>query len=87
MHLVELDRIQGVGHLDMRISSPLDLDRQARRTTINQPEAVVADVVVIMCFDVVQPTVRCLKLPLNDQIGAAWPRRTGGVIGGIFGLK
>jgi hypothetical protein len=26
LHLVELDRVQGVGHLDMGVGSPLDRD-------------------------------------------------------------
>ena len=52
LHLVELDRIQRAGHLNMAIGLPLDLDGQARGTKIYQLEAVVADVVVIMCLDV-----------------------------------
>jgi hypothetical protein len=54
---------------------------------INQLEAVVADVTVVVCLDVASPAIRCLELPLNDEIGAVQPRRISGVIAGIFGLE
>jgi hypothetical protein len=47
----------------------------------------VADVTVVVCFDVASPAIRCLELPLNDEIGAVQPRRISGVIAGIFGLE
>jgi hypothetical protein len=47
----------------------------------------VADVTVVVCLDVASPAIRCLELPLNDEVGADQPRRTGGVIAGILGLE
>src|SRR5208283_6183631 len=58
-----------------------------RGTKINQLQAVVAKVAVVMCLDVASPAIRCLELPLNDEIGAIQPRRISGVIAGIFGLE
>jgi hypothetical protein len=87
LHLVELSRVQGVGHLDMSVAFPLDRDEQSRGAKINQLEAVVADVTVVVCLDVASPAIRCLELSLNDEIGAVQPRRISGVIAGIFGLE
>jgi hypothetical protein len=87
LHLVELSRVQGVGHLDMSVAFPLDRDDQLRGAKINQLEAVVADVTVVVCLDVASPAIRCLELSLNDEIGAVQPRRISGVIAGIFGLE
>jgi hypothetical protein len=47
----------------------------------------VADVTVVVCLDVASPTIRCLELPLNDEIRAVEPRRVNGVIAAIFGLE
>jgi hypothetical protein len=47
----------------------------------------VADVAVVVCLDVASPVIRGLELPLNDKIGAVQPRRSRGVIAGIFGLE
>src|SRR5271165_1458374 len=87
LHFVELDLVEGAGHLDIRVACPLDRDGYVRGTKINQLQAVVAKVAVVMCLDVASPAIRCLELPLNDEIGAIQPRRISGVIAGIFGLE
>src|SRR5271166_2873943 len=87
LHLVELDRVQGVGHLDMGVAFPLDRDDWLRGTKSNQLEVVVADVTVVVCLNVTSPAIRCLELPLNGEIEAVQPRRISGVIAGIFGLE
>lgn len=45
-----------------------------------------ADVAVVVCFDVATPAIRCLELPLNEEIGPV-TRQIGGVIVGTFGLE
>jgi hypothetical protein len=79
LHLVELNRVQDVGHLDMSVAVPLDRDDQLRGTKINQLEAVVADVTMVVRLDVASP--------LNDEIGAVQPKRISDVIARIFGLQ
>ena len=73
LQVVELNRVQGVGHFDMSVAVPLDRDDQLRGTKPNQLEAVVPDVKVVVCLDVASPVIRCLELPLNDEIGAVQP--------------
>jgi len=87
LHLVELNRVQGVGHLDMSVVVPLHRDDQLRGTETNQLDAVVTDVTMVMCLDVASPVIRRLELPLNDEIGADQPRQISDIITGIFGLE
>jgi hypothetical protein len=83
----ELDRVQGIGYLDLGVAFPFDLDGQTRGTKIRQPEPVVTDVAVVVCSDVATPAIRCLELPLNEEVGAVQPGRIGGSIAGIFGFE
>jgi hypothetical protein len=62
--------IQIVGHLDEFVRRPGDLEGEACRSDLDQPQPEMASVgIVIMGFDIADTAVIVLKLTLNKKIG------------------
>jgi hypothetical protein len=69
-HLAELLRVQVVGHLDVLMVLPGDLEGKARGREPYEPQLEMARIgVMIVGLDVADTSVIVLELPLNDQIG------------------
>jgi hypothetical protein len=69
-HLIEPLRVQVVGHLDVLMVLPGDLEGEARGREPYEPQPEVARIgVVIVGLDVADASVIVLELPLNDKIG------------------
>ena len=74
LHFTEPLRVEVVGHLDVFVVRPGDLEGEACGCELNEPQAEVASVgVVIVGLDVADAAVVVLKLTLNDKIGAIGP--------------
>jgi hypothetical protein len=70
LHLIEPLRVQVVGHLDVLMVLPGDLEGEARGREPYEPQPEVARIgVVIVGLDVTDASVIVLELPLNDKIG------------------
>ena len=70
LHLIEPLRVQVVGHLDVLMVLPGDLEGEARGREPYEPQPEVARIgVVIVGLDVADASVIVLELPLNDKIG------------------
>jgi hypothetical protein len=70
LHLTKLLRVQVIGHLDVLVFRPRDLEEEACRCELNELQAEVAWVgIMIMGLDVADSAVIVLKLKLNDKIG------------------
>ena len=83
LHFNELLRVQVVGHLDVFVVRPGDLEGKACACELNKPQAEMAGVgVVIVDLDVADTAVIVLKLTLNDKIGVIGPRQIKVVVAG-----
>ena len=70
LHLTEPLRVQVVGHLDVFVFRPGDLEGEACGRELNEPQVEVAGIgIVILGLDVADAAVIVLKLTLNDKIG------------------
>jgi ABC transporter substrate binding protein len=73
LHVTEPLRVQVVSHLDVSVVPPGDLEGEACGCELNEPQAEVAGVgIVIVGLDVADAAVIILKLTLNDKIGVIW---------------
>jgi len=83
LHFTEPLRVQVVGHLDVFVVRPGDLEGEACGCELNEPQAEMAGVgVVIVGLDVADTAVIVLKLTLNDKIGVIGPRQIKVVVAG-----
>ena len=83
LHFTEPLRVQIVGHLDVFVVRPGDLEGEARGCELNKPQAEVASVgIVIVGLDVANAAVIVLKLTLNDKIGVIGPRQIEVIVAG-----
>ena len=83
LHFNELLGVQVVGHLDVFVVRPGDLEGKACACELNKPQAEMAGVgVVIVGLDVADTAVIVLKLTLNDKIGVIGPRQIKVVVAG-----
>ena len=83
LHFNDLLRVQVVGHLDVFVVRPGDLEGKACACELNKPQAEIAGVgVVIVGLDVADTAVIVLKLTLNDKIGVIGPRQIKVVVAG-----
>ena len=84
LHFTEPLRVQFVGHLDVFVVRPGDLEGEACGCELNEPQAEMAGVgVVIVGLDVADPAVIVPKLTLNDKIRVIGPRQINVVVGGL----
>src|ERR1700730_5518181 len=83
LHFSELLRVQVVGHFDVFVVRPGDLEGNACRCELDELQAEGAGVgVVIVGLDVADTAVIVLKLTLNDKIGVIGPRQIKVVVAG-----
>jgi hypothetical protein len=76
LYLLEPLRVQVIGHFDVFVGWPSDLEGEACGCELSEPQAEVASVgIVIVGLDVADATIVVLKLTLNDQIGVIGPRQ------------
>jgi hypothetical protein len=74
LHFTEPLRVQLVGHLDIFVVRPGNLECEACGCELNEPQAEVASVaVVIVGLDVADAAIVVLKLTLNEKIGVIEP--------------
>jgi hypothetical protein len=75
-HLVELLRVQVIGHLDVFMVLPGDLKGESRGRKPYKPQPEVTRIgVLIVGLDVAEASVIVLELPLNNKIGSSTPDR------------
>jgi hypothetical protein len=83
LHFIEPLRIQVVGHLDVFVVRPGDLEGEACGCELDEPQAEVASVgIMIVGLDVADAAVIVLKLTLNDKIGLIGPRQIKVIVAG-----
>ena len=83
LHVTELLRVQVVGHFDVFVVRPGDLEGEARGCELNEPQAEVAGVsIVIVGLDVTDAAIIVLKLTLNNKIGEIGPRQIEIIVAG-----
>ena len=79
LHVTEPLRVQVVSHLDVSVVPPGDLEGEACGCELNEPQAEVAGVgIVIEGLDVADAALIIFELSLNEKIGMirAGSRRT-----------
>ena len=77
LHVNKPLRIQVVGHLDVFVVRPHNLEGEACGCELNEPQTEVAGVgIVIVGLDVTDAAVIVLKLALNDKIGVIGPDKS-----------
>ena len=70
LHVTEPLRVQVVGNLNVFVVCPGDLEGKACGRELNEPQAEVARVgIVIVALDVADAAIIVLKLTLNEKIG------------------
>jgi hypothetical protein len=76
LYFTELLRVQVVGHLDVFVVRPGDLENKAGGCEFNETQAKVASVgIVTVGLDVADAAIIVLKLTLNDKIGVIHLRK------------
>jgi len=87
-HLIEPLRVQVVGHLDVLMVLPGDLEGEARGREPYEPQPEVARIgVVIVGLDVADASVTVLELPLNDKIGVLVARQIEVIVAGVLAVE
>src|ERR1700732_2438530 len=88
LHLIEPLRVQVVGHLDVLMVLPGDLEGEARGREPYEPQPEVARIgVVIVGLDVADASVTVLELPLNDKIGVLVARQIEVIVAGVLAVE
>src|SRR6266478_2001435 len=87
LHLSEALRVQVVGRLDVFLVGAGELEREACRCELNEPQAEVASVGIFVGLDVADAAVVVLKLTLNDKTGVIVPRQIKVVVAGGLAIE
>ena len=88
LHFTQPLLVQVVGHLDVFVVRPGDLEGETCGCELNEPQAEMAGVgVVIVGLDVADTAVIVLKLTLNDKIGVIGPRQINVVVAGVLVIE
>ena len=88
LHFTEPLSVQVVGHLDVFVVLPGDLEGEACGCELNEPQAEVASVgIVIVGLDVADAAVIVLKLTLNDKVGVIGPRQIKVIVAGGLAIE
>ena len=71
LHVIEVLRVQLVGHFDVVVVCSGDFECEARGRKLEEPQREMAGVgIVIVCLDIADTSVIVLELTLNDEIVA-----------------